>query len=417
LWAVLRFVFYQLVIKIYSTVLKILKQLGWTGKQQKLLAFVFNQKLVHVLVISITCLVIFINLTVKTNAEDMAATADKTIIAQLIQSEYGDLATDEELIMETFDSEAVISDVQQSYLDNLSALKPQTQTSMNMGEEENVDELQTIQGGTSMVKPDIASTRITKRPRKGNVAYAVRAGDTISTIAEEFEISVNTILWENNLSAYSLIRPGDQLIILPTTGVTHKVAKGENLANIAMKYNVTTDVILEANKLADVASIRVAQELFIPGGRKLSYPSYAPTTYSGLSVIRNFVQSPNARPLAGNKMNWPTVGYRITQYFSWRHYAVDIANKMGTPIYAADAGVVEVCGWGTGYGNQIVIDHGGGKKTRYGHLSKVYVKKGDKVSKGQNIGAMGSTGWSTGPHLHFEVIINGVKYNPLNYIK
>ena len=116
-------------------------------------------------------------------------------------------------------------------------------------------------------------------------------------------------------------------------------------------------------------------------------------------------------------MNWPTVGHYITQYFSWRHYGVDIANKVGTPIYASDTGVVEYAGWGKGYGNQIVIDHGGGKKTRCGHLSKFYCKVGDEVDKGEAIGAMGSTGWSTGSHLHFEVIINGRKVNPLNYVK
>ena len=111
------------------------------------------------------------------------------------------------------------------------------------------------------------------------------------------------------------------------------------------------------------------------------------------------------------------MGYRITQYYSWRHHAIDIANKTGTPIYAADAGVIEVAGWGAGYGNQIVINHGGGVKSRYAHMSKFYVKNGQKVSKGEAIGGIGSTGRSTGPHVHFEYIINGVKYNPLNYLK
>jgi len=116
-------------------------------------------------------------------------------------------------------------------------------------------------------------------------------------------------------------------------------------------------------------------------------------------------------------MNWPTVGHYITQYYSWRHQGLDIANKIGTPLYAADAGVIETAGWGRGYGNQIVINHGGGKKTRYAHLSKFYTKKGQKVDKGEAIGTMGSTGRSTGPHLHFEIIINNIKYNPLNYIR
>jgi len=94
-----------------------------------------------------------------------------------------------------------------------------------------------------------------------------------------------------------------------------------------------------------------------------------------------------------------------------------VANKVGTPLFAADSGVVEYAGWGRGYGNQIVIDHGGGKKTRYAHCSKFYVTKGEKVAKGETVAAMGSTGWSTGSHIHFEMIINGRKYNPLNYIR
>jgi murein DD-endopeptidase MepM/ murein hydrolase activator NlpD len=98
---------------------------------------------------------------------------------------------------------------------------------------------------------------------------------------------------------------------------------------------------------------------------------------------------------------------------------VDIGNKVGTPIYAADDGVVIISkgGWNGGYGNTIVIDHGGGKKTRYGHASKLFVKVGDRVEKGENIAAMGSTGRSTGPHLHFEVLVNGGRTNPLNYIR
>jgi murein DD-endopeptidase MepM/ murein hydrolase activator NlpD len=368
------------------------------------------------MVIAMTCLLIFINLTYRTKAEDISDMADNTILSDLIKSEYSEFEEDEELIMETFDSEAVISATQQSYLDKLGTLKPQPQATISDIEEEEQAELSTIQGG-AIVKQDMASTRITKRPRTGNINYTVLPGDTVSTIAEQFDISVSTILWENSLSAYSIIRPGDQLVILPTTGVTHTVAKGENLANIAMKYNVGENVVLETNKLASASNLQIGQKLLIPNGRKLEYASYKPVRVSGLSAIRDFVSSPNAKPKAGNKMNWPTAGARITQYFSWRHYAVDIANKIGTPIYAADSGTIEYVGWGKGYGNQILINHGGGKKTRYAHLSKAFVKSGQEVSKGQNIGAMGSTGWSTGSHLHFEVIINGAKYNPLNYIK
>jgi len=165
------------------------------------------------------------------------------------------------------------------------------------------------------------------------------------------------------------------------------------------------------------SSLQVGQKLIIPGGRKITYSSYKPERYSGISVLRDLVKPTDAKPIGGTKMNWPTVGYRITQYYSWRHYGLDIANKTGTPIYAADAGTIELVGWGKGYGNQVVINHGGGKKTRYAHLSKIYVGRGQSVGKGESIGAMGSTGWSTGSHLHFEVIINNSKYNPLNYLR
>ncbi len=414
---VLRLIFYKLVVPGYSRYLSLLRRLGWKGLEQNVLAFFFHQKLVHVLVVVITIMLIAINLAPKTKAVGFTDKAQQTILAELIKNEFeGYDDENERLIVETFDQEAVISPIQQNYLDNLGAFRPQPRASLNdIAVEE--ESLPTIQGGTSIVKPDLAATRITKRARTETVEYKVQPGDTISTIAQEFEVSVSTILWENNKTAYSIIRPGETLRILPVSGVSHEVAKGENIGSIAKKYDVEENVVMETNELKPGDTLKVGQVLLIPGGRKVTEPQYTTTSYTGFSAIRDIVTSPSATPVSGNKMNWPTVGSRITQYYSWRHTAVDIANKVGTPIYAADAGTIEVAGWGTGYGNQIVIDHGGGKKTRYAHLSKFYVEKGDTVTKGQTIAAMGSTGWSTGPHVHFEVIINGVKQNPLNYIK
>ena len=417
---VLRFIFYKFIVKIYGEALSLMKKMGWSKINDNIFSFLFNQKLVHILVVIISTLLIFINLTGKTNADAVIdAASNNTILSDLITNELGDLQQDQQLIVETFDQEPTISPEQQKYLDNLSAMRPETNTTMNNNlDDEEEGEAQTIQGGASIVKPDMAATELTKRPREKTIVYTVMAGDTISTIAQEFDITVSTILWENNLSVYSIIRPGDNLSILQMSGVSHKVAKGENLSSIAKKYNISDQEILDVNKLANASMISIGQKLIIPGGTKISYPEYKPKVYTGLSAIKDIVgRQKSAKPAAGNKMNWPTSGYRITQYYSWRHSAVDIANKVGTPIYAADSGVVEYIGWGKGYGNQIVIDHGGGKKTRYAHLSKFYCGKGDKVSKGESIGAMGSTGWSTGSHLHFEVMINGTKYNPLNYIK
>lgn len=412
---ILRLVFYKAIVRSYSLYRKILKKLGWRGVKGNIFAFLFHQKLVHVLVAIVTGLLIIINLTPKTRAGSLTDNAHKTILAELVTSDFSDFEEDEQLIIEIFDREAVISSVQQSYLDNLTSFRAQPKATIETPEEEIV--LPTIQGGTSLVKPDLAETKKTKRPRDKILAYTVEPGDTVSTIAEEFEISVNTIFWENNLSAYSIIRPGDELKILPVSGLNHKVKAGDTIATLVKKYKVEEEKILEQNKLTVNDTLKIGEKILIPGGKKVSLPSYSTKSYTGFSAIKDIVRAPNAKPVVGNLMNWPTVGTRISQYYSWRHHAVDIANKLGTPVYAADAGKVEYVGWGTGYGNQVVVDHGGGKKTRYAHLSKYYVDKGDKVSKGQTIAAMGSTGWSTGSHVHFEVVINGRKYNPLNYIR
>jgi murein DD-endopeptidase MepM/ murein hydrolase activator NlpD len=404
------------VVKLYKFYLYAMNKLGWSSFKGSSAFTLIRQKSVHIAVITLTLILVFTNFISKTKAEVLADMANKTILADLIRSEFGSIE-EEQLIEEFFDEEAIISPTQQTYLDNLASVKLEPMAQIESPGEAG-EEIGTItQGGGALVKPDIASTKKIKRPRTEVISYTVQSGDSISTIASEFEITVSTILWENNLSSYSIIRPGDKLTILPVSGLTHKVAKGENLSSIAKKYNIEEKKIIESNKLTDSSQLAVGQNLIISGGKKIRYASVSPTRYSGIDVIKDLVKSPDAIPVSGNKMNWPTVGHRITQYYSWRHHGVDIANKYGTPIYAADAGTVEYTGWGKGYGYQVVINHGGGKKTRYAHLSKYHVEKGQKVGKGETIAAMGSTGWSTGSHLHFEVIISGTKYNPLNYIK
>ena len=417
---ILRFIFYKIIVKSYSWYFFIIRKIGWQRKKESPIVFLIKQRFVHILVIGMTALLLFINLSNKTKADELTNTPEKTILANLIQNEFDtNNEEDDQLIVETFDREETISAIQQSYLDNLSAFRPQGKVNMN-GEEEG-GEAKTIDGG-SIVKPDIASTKLTKRARTGVIDYTIKTGDTISTIAEEFELNVSTILWENNLTVYNTIRPGDTLKIPPANGVSYVVAKGDNISAISKKFSIGEEEILKANKLDDGSKLAIGVKLFIPGGKKLASPekqqTKTQTRYTGFSAISDIIEKvPGSKSITGNKMVWPAGVRTITQYFSWRHSAADIAGPVGTPIYAADSGTVEVLGWGRGYGNQIVVDHGGGKKTRYAHLSKFYVKKGEKVTKGQAIAAMGSTGNSTGPHLHFEVIINSTKYNPLNYIK
>ncbi len=273
-------------------------------------------------------------------------------------------------------------------------------------------------------KPSVEapSEQTPQASRTASITYNVQAGDTISGIARRFNITATTILWENNLTVASLIQPGDRLVILPTNGVSHTVTSGQTLGQIASLYGVETDKIMSSNGISNANQLRIGAKLVIPGGNKIIAKNTTTTgkigsTNNNLGVIQKLIPGPSAVVPSGTRMVWPTTGHRMTQYFSWRHSGIDIADKTGTPIYAADDGIVSTVGWNRGgYGNQIIISHAD-KQTRYAHLSAFSVNVGQKVKKGQYIGAMGSTGRSTGPHLHFEVMISGRQYNPLNYVR
>jgi len=416
LTVVLRFIFYKVLVKLYLKYLALLKRLGWTDKiRSKSVARFINQKLIHLIVAALTVFFVIFNLTGQTQAVSPDEMAGKTFLSEIISSEFGQ---NDQLIEEYFDESAAITPVEQTYLDNLSAFKPQATAEMTTPEENVAPDNSGLGfGGDALRRPGMAATTKTVRPRENIVYYTVQPSDTVSTIAASFGVSVNTILWENDLNAYSLIRPGDQLAILPVSGVSYKVGRGDTLAAIASKYGVDANAILEANQLASADMLSAGQKLIIPGGKKEYYASsQVAREVSPVAVLKDLFKPENLKSFITNKLAWPTVGAHITQYFSWRHHAIDIANPRGTPIYACDSGVVEMAGWGTGYGNEIVIDHGGGRQSRYGHMSKFLVSKGQQVAKGEVIGLVGSTGNSTGPHVHFEYIINGIKYNPLNYL-
>ena len=272
----------------------------------------------------------------------------------------------------------------------------------------------TTAGGSAVVRPILSPIEEGLRQRDEIVYYTVQPGDTASDIADRFGITVNTLLWENNLTAYSLIRPGDKLAILSTSGIRHKVASGDTLAKIAKKYSVDEQKIIEANKLASADDLSVGEQLLIPGGKKPAPP--APTY-----TVRTFYKpKPADQVVTGSgAMTWPSTCRRLTQYFTWRHSGIDIACGFNKAIYAADGGTVvkSSSGWNGGYGDVIIIDHGNGIQTLYGHLSKRYVAAGDTVEKGATIGAEGSSGRSTGAHNHFEIRVGGVRKNPLNYTK
>ena len=276
----------------------------------------------------------------------------------------------------------------------------------------------TSQLNSAVIKPDIATTTPGERPREGVTYYIVEGGDTISTIAEKFGISTNTILWENKLGPRDLIKPGNKLTILPASGVSHQVKKGDTLAKISTKYGVTSDNIIAYNKLANADAIETDEILIIPGGTMPEVVAPAIPQSSTSSGLALFNVPPPSRVDSSARLLWPTPSHKINQYYKGRiHTGIDIDGTYSSPLYAADDGRVEYAASNrSGYGLHIIINHGGGVKTLYGHASKIFVKVGDSVKRGQTIGMMGCTGRCTGTHIHFEVRINGGFVNPLSYL-
>ncbi|MDA3840579.1 MAG: M23 family metallopeptidase [Patescibacteria group bacterium] len=369
--------------------------------------------------IFITISFVFTNLAQGTKAGELNGGNKKPIIAHIVSSEFGEIEQD--IYFESaLSAEELSLGLTQSYLGEEGSLSNNLKIDQEVVDEDKfaISPLLDQTEENILNSPQVAiKTQAVKR--KDAVSYVVESGDTISTIAQKFGISVNTILWENDLNSHGLIRPGDELSILPETGLTHKVKSGDTLGAIASLNDIEIEDILESNNMTLSSKLSIGQKLLIPGGSKIvsvASVKKATQSYTGIQAIKNIVK-PAPQKTVANKMAWPTVGNRITQYYSWRHKGLDIANKTGTPLFAADTGNIKFVGWSNGYGNNIIVDHGGGKKTRYAHMSKFYVSKGDDVTKGEAIGEMGSTGWSTGPHIHFEITIDGVKYNPLNYIR
>lgn len=249
--------------------------------------------------------------------------------------------------------------------------------------------------------------------------HTVGDGETLSSIASKYNLQVSTILWENNLTEKSTIKPGDTIRILPVDGIRHKVTKGENIYSIAKKYGLNETeaqgiVNYPFNEFQDDENftMTVGQFVMVPDGVKPSQATVAqPRFASRLTPDAGAVS-------ATGSFVWPASG-QISQGFRFYHKAFDIANRGGGPILAADSGTVIVAGWpdNSGYGNRIMIDHGNGYITLYGHLSLIQVQVGQTVNRGSVIGQMGTTGRSTGIHLHFEVRRNGVLEDPGAYLK
>lgn len=270
-----------------------------------------------------------------------------------------------------------------------------------------------VSNNESLQRAAIPFTIVGEEPQQEIQYYTVQPGDTVLGIAQKFGLQPETVQWSNaglEVNA-DMIRPGDQLRILPVNGAIHVVSPGDTLSSLASKYKVSMEDIVNypSNGIEDTSSpLAVGRELVIPGGTK-PFVQQQVFAYSGVA--------PSTAKLGSGSFVWPASG-SISQGFWGGHPAIDISGWTGAAVKSADSGYVAYVsgGWSGGYGNHIIVDHGNGFVTLYAHLNSIYVSAGESVTRGQQIGSLGNTGNSTGPHLHLEIRYQGVPRNPLSYL-
>jgi murein DD-endopeptidase MepM/ murein hydrolase activator NlpD len=262
-------------------------------------------------------------------------------------------------------------------------------------------------------KKEMAITSLPPERRTKPMAYNVQPGDSLYTIGNQFKVSIDALKYINGLTDSSVLSIGQEITIPPISGLIHKVESGDTLGSIATKYDVAPQAIADFNYILDTSKLAIGTELVIPGGKIPEIPLpviYVPSSSYGTEGK----VKPNK-----NFCVWPTTVRIITQYYSWYHNGVDLASPSNSgmpPLLACSTGTVVRAGWDPfGLGLHVRIDHGNGFETVYGHMSRLDVSYGDKVGRGDRVGLMGSTGNSTGPHVHFMVKYNGVPLDPFNF--
>ena len=254
------------------------------------------------------------------------------------------------------------------------------------------------------------------------IRHKVAGGDTLFALARRYNTTIEAIAAANALPSAHVLRIGQELIMpvgatataaapaarRPAATVTYEVQNGDTLFALALRYNTTVDAIVAVNGLPSAHRLRLGQRLVVPVGKRT-----APRALTAQAVSR-------PTPTVRATLSWPARGV-ITSRYGWRyrrhHDGIDLASPRGTPIYAARAGRVAFAGWYYGYGRAVIVDHGGGLTTLYGHASKLLARTGQVVEQGQLIALVGCTGRCTGSHLHFEVRINRRAVNPLPYLR
>ncbi|MFA6077120.1 MAG: peptidoglycan DD-metalloendopeptidase family protein [Candidatus Paceibacterota bacterium] len=261
-----------------------------------------------------------------------------------------------------------------------------------------------VYSGKDVVDPSAMETSV----------YVVRKGDSISAIADMFEVSVNTILWANDMKKSDKIIEGDVLFILPISGIEHTVTKGQTIQSIAKLYKVDVDDITFYNDINEATKLAIGDKLMIPNGNMADEGGDIPSPNLKANEIKdkNYYATSSLKNIIGYFINPLPTGHKTQGLHGPGRRGIDIGAPTGTNIYASAPGIVTAVKTGCkvgqtrcggGYGNMVIIQHSNGTKTLYAHMSKVITHTGAQVDRGDVVGLVGSTGKSTGPHIHFEI--------------
>jgi murein DD-endopeptidase MepM/ murein hydrolase activator NlpD len=244
------------------------------------------------------------------------------------------------------------------------------------------------------------------------IEYIIKANDTVEAIASTYGLKETTITVSNGITKDSVLKESEKLKFPSIDGIAYKIKSGETLWDISFLYKIDFNELVEVNKLTSPEKLKLDQIIIIPGADSIKSPATN-------TVKKSTASSAPSSSLSRGGV-WPALG-TVTSKFGQRwgrdHDGIDIAAAIGTNVRAFMGGKVSFSGWQDGYGNLVIIDHGNGLKTYYGHNSKLLVKVGQTVDTSAIIAKSGNTGRSTGPHIHFEVRKNGNPVNPLPYLK